>query len=137
MRKQSREIVFKLLFAKLFGQNQLVQDEDLDNLLAVILDEMELSVNEIDIDYIHNTYLSIIANYDELCEKAYAKINKYAKKRIYNADLVILVLAIYELKQNQLDPKIIISEAVKLAKKYSTDNSIKFVNGVLSVIAKE
>ena len=74
---------------------------------------------------------------DTLKDIVYSKINKYASNRVYNADLIILVLATYELQQKALDNKIVISEALKLAKKYSTEKSIKFINGVLGAIIKE
>lgn len=134
MRKQSREVVFKLIFAQHFGQ---YQNDDFENLLSVVLNDMALKENDVDLDYVRNTFVDVTSNFDRLSKQAYSKVQKYANNRIYNADLVILVLAIYELEQKALDTKIVISEAVKLAKKYSTQNSIKFVNGVLSAIAKE
>jgi N utilization substance protein B len=52
-------------------------------------------------------------------------------------DLAILRLAIYEMKYRSDVPKsVAINEAVELAKKYGTDNSGKFVNGVLGGFAK-
>ena len=51
-------------------------------------------------------------------------------------DLAILRLAVYELKFSSLTPeKVVINEAVELAKKYSSDNAPAFVNGVLGKIA--
>ena len=52
-------------------------------------------------------------------------------------DLAILVLAVYELKfAGEVVPTIVINEAVELSKKYSTDKSYSFINGVLAKVIK-
>ena len=135
MRKQSREVVFKLLFANRYGQTDIKQDFDV--MLDIILKDMNLTKEEIDTTYVFNTYNAITSDFERLCDIVYAKVDKYTNKRIYNADLIILVLALYELEQKSLDNRIIIDSAIKLAKKYSTQNSIKFVNGILGAVIKE
>ena len=49
----------------------------------------------------------------------------------------ILRLAIYELENKMAPPKVIIDEAVELAKEFGSENSPSFVNGVLGTIYKE
>lgn len=61
--------------------------------------------------------------------------------RIARVDLCILRLAISELLIGFEDPRppdaVVINEAVVLAKKFSTEDSGKFVNGILASVAKE
>ncbi len=58
--------------------------------------------------------------------------------KIAKIDLAILRLAAYELVSEKKEPpKVIIDEAVELAKEYGNDNSPKFINGVLGTILKE
>lgn len=135
MRKQSRDVVFKMLFAYNFGQKD--EQQSFDELLDVITKDLNINKDELDLQYVKSTINAIIENMDTLKDIVYSKINKYASNRVYNADLIILVLATYELQQKALDNKIVISEALKLAKKYSTEKSIKFINGVLGAIIKE
>jgi len=53
-------------------------------------------------------------------------------------DLSVLRLAAYELAERPDVPvAVVIDEAVELAKRFSTDDSGKFVNGVLSALAKD
>jgi len=64
------------------------------------------------------------------------KIEEFAPKfpidRLSKIDLAILRLAIYELKINQIEPvKVIINEAVELAKELGGEKSYTFINGVL------
>lgn len=57
--------------------------------------------------------------------------------KIAKIDLAILRLAAYEmLIEKQVPQKVIIDEAVELAKAYGNENSPKFVNGVLGTILK-
>lgn len=51
--------------------------------------------------------------------------------RINPVDKSILRIALYELKYTDTPSNIIIDEAVEIAKKYSTDDSPKFINGIL------
>lgn len=51
--------------------------------------------------------------------------------RITPVDRNILRLSLYELLHTHTDASVIINEAVEMAKKYSTDDSPKFINGIL------
>lgn len=57
--------------------------------------------------------------------------------KLNKVDLAILRLAIYELNNTKTPPKVVIDEAVELAKEFSSENSPSFVNGVLGTIYKE
>lgn len=58
-------------------------------------------------------------------------------KQINRTDLAILRLAVYELIIAKKEPaKVIIDEAVELAKTYGAEKSFGFVNGVLGTILK-
>lgn len=59
-------------------------------------------------------------------------------EQINRIDLAILRLAVFELLiQTKEPPKVIIDEAVELAKKYGSEKSPSFVNGVLGTIYKK
>lgn len=71
-----------------------------------------------------------------------ARIQKSAPEwpidKIAKIDLAVLRLAVFELVISKSAPeKVIIDEAVELAKSYGNENSAKFVNGVLGTILKE
>lgn len=57
-------------------------------------------------------------------------------EKINKVDLAILRLALYELENEKTPPKVVIDEAVELAKEFGSDNSSSFVNGVLGTIYK-
>ena len=63
---------------------------------------------------------------------------KYPLDTISKIDLCILRLAIYELKFNKTEPeKVIINEAVELAKELGNERSYAFINAVLGSVLKD
>jgi transcription antitermination protein NusB len=63
---------------------------------------------------------------------------KYPIDRIAKTDVSILRLALYELLINPIEPKkVVINEAVELAKDMGNDRSYAFINAVLGSIVKE
>lgn len=54
--------------------------------------------------------------------------------QINKLDLAVLRVAVYELLLKVTPPKVVIDEAVEIAKEYGSDSSGKFVNGVLGTI---
>ncbi len=57
-------------------------------------------------------------------------------ERISKVNIAILKLAIYELNYTDIPFKVVINEAVELAKKYGEETSKTFVNGILASIVK-
>lgn len=56
--------------------------------------------------------------------------------KLNKIDLAILRLAVYELDTKEAPPKVVIDEAVELAKEFGGEASPSFVNGVLGTIYK-
>ena len=59
---------------------------------------------------------------------------EYIRER---SDMVVLLIALYELERGDTPAKIVVNEAVDLAKKYGTEKSGGFVNGVLAKFVRE
>lgn len=57
--------------------------------------------------------------------------------RMAVVDRLILRLASYELLHLDTPPAVVINEAIELAKKFSTDDSAKFINGVLDAVRRQ
>lgn len=127
-RIKARETCFKLIFEYEFlkQKNEITLDEFLTS----------KDIEETDRDYVVEIYDGVLSHEQELDEKIAKYLKGYTLERIFKVDLAILKLAIYEIDYLQEKPSIVINEAVELAKKYSTDNSYKFINGVLASIVK-
>ena len=73
-----------------------------------------------------------------LDEHISAKANGWSLTRMPVLDLNVMRLAVFELMRRPDVPKaVILNEAVELAKRFSTDDSGRFVNGVLAAVATE
>jgi N utilization substance protein B len=70
---------------------------------------------------------------DALIEK---HANNWRVGRMSTIDRAILRLAAYELTRTSTPPKVVMDEAVELAKRFSGDEGAPFVNGVLDAIAR-
>jgi transcription antitermination protein NusB len=65
-------------------------------------------------------------------------LKNWKLQRLSRIEHTLLVMAVYELKFQKETPfKVVINEAIELAKKYSTKEAGPFLNGVLDSIAKE
>ena len=62
---------------------------------------------------------------------------QWPPRRQPGVDRNILRMAIWELTNTDTPPKVVLDEAIELAKIYSTENSPAFVNGVLDAVLKE
>ena len=129
MRRVARESVFKLVFEYTFYGNA---NEDT---LTLLLSGADLSDD--DKQFIQETYSGIIAEEESLKEVISNHIEGYTLERIYRPDYSVLLLATYELLKKTAPIPVIINEAVELSKKYGTDKSGAFVNGVLAKVAKD
>lgn len=69
-------------------------------------------------------------------EKITPHLKQWTLDRINKIDRIILRMSTYELLFTEAPDKVVVNEAVNLAKTYSDDESYKFINGVLSEIIK-
>lgn len=132
------------------GENDYINgDKKHKNVAKVIIDEGNAIQNESDkaifitptdeqnIEDIKNKVKDIISKTKEIDELISKNLLTWDIKRVGQAELIIIRLAVYEMYyDDSIDVKIAINEAVELAKVYGEDKASKFVNGVLSTIYK-
>jgi len=75
----------------------------------------------------------------EICDELIStSIIKWKMSRLATVDRSTLRLSVYQLKFcPDIPPKVVINEAIELAKKFGTDKSSAFVNGVLDAVLKK
>ena len=130
-RHECREIALKIVFSQLGSQDSFNYAES-----AKVIDEV-VGVSDDDNTFIQTIVEAAISNTDEIVKTVESNLKGYDIKRLYKVDKAILFLAIAEMNILKLTPqKIVINEAVELAKTFSTDDSPKFINGVLASIVK-
>lgn len=121
--------------------------EKVDIILDVVektifaLEVAELSVLESQSD-VKDYVVTIAKAFREHQEDVDAQIQKYSNgwdiNRLVKMDKDILRIAIIELLYiNEAPMKVVVDEALELAKKYSTDDSSAFINGILAKVIME
>ena len=130
-KSSSRELAFQLLYStqiqkemeeeqfELFCQNNEIEDEKVKAYIKDILFGVKSKEGEIE---------KLIS--DNLKKG-------WNIERISKVDITLLKIAIYEINEKNIPYKIVINEAVELAKKYAEDASPSFINGVLASIIKQ
>lgn len=131
-RSAIREQAFKLIYSM-----QIQKYEKIEEQIDLYIESNNITNNEAK-EYIQDAILGIEKNKEKILEY----INKNLKvewkiDRISKIDLSILELAIYEIKYKDIPFKVVINEAVELAKKYGEESSKKFVNGILASVVNE
>ena len=135
-RTEARECGFKMIYQSFFNNQTNVEPFfDCENL------QDDVSAQEVLADELQFAN-SIFSSYQDNKAKIESKLQDNLKKGlkltdIYSLDKAILFATIAQIDYLQEPLGLAINEAVRIAKKYSTDKSSKFVNGVLSSIYKE
>ncbi|EKD62653.1 MAG: transcription antitermination factor NusB [uncultured bacterium] len=80
---------------------------------------------------------AILANKDVLDTQIKSAAPAWPIDKLNKIDLAILRLAVYEITNSNTPSKVVIDEAVELAKEYGSESSSSFVNGVLGTILKQ
>ncbi len=131
-RSEIREQAFKLIYSL-----EIQRKEGLEEQIELYIESNNI-VNKAAIEYIKDAVFGIEKHKKEILEKIENHLKAEWKiDRISKIDLAILKLAIYEIKYKEIPFKVVINEAVELAKKYGEDSSKNFVNGILASIVKE
>lgn len=131
-RSEMREQAFKLIYSL-----EIQKKEPFEEQINLYIESNEIK-DKNTIAYIEDAVKGIEENKELITEKIEKNLKKDWKiERISKVDLAILKLAIYEIKFKDIPFKVVINEAVELAKKYGEDSSKNFVNGILASIVKE
>jgi len=137
-RKLAREAAFKALFQLDFNYEAERRLESEELAIATMIEDAAQMTSKKDFAYVEETVKGTRAKLEEIDALITTHLKDWTLERLMAADRNILRLAVYELKfvDKPLSKKIIINEAVELAKRYGTDESSRFVNGILNSIAK-
>lgn len=128
MRRKARESAFKIIYQSLFIKGNFSSEE--------ILEEDEILEEE------SKTFVETLVqlykdNAEEINNLINSKLTGYTPDRVYKIDRAILCLGVTEIIYYKQTPfKIVVNECVEMAKKYSTEKSYSFINGVLKAVTE-
>ena len=128
-RRKIRELAMQILF---LWDTQQERNEDLARTVDPTPDEDPVTRRQA-IDMADGTW-NQRQSIDQWLERL---APQWPPRRQPAVDRNILRLGIWELTNTVTPPKVVIDEAIELAKQYSTENSGAFINGVLDSVLKE
>jgi|TARA_R110000803_G_scaffold208195_1_gene276722 N utilization substance protein B len=127
-RRKARELAVQAVYSWQLSQNNIAEIET--NFLT------ENSARRFDIVYFQQLFRGVSTQVSSIDEK----ISPHVDRPLVDVDPVekaILRVAVYELSDCRDVPyRVIINEAIELAKSFAADDSHKFVNGVLDKVVK-
>ncbi len=127
-RRRARAIALQALYeVDSVGHN-------IEETLTYLLSDVELS--EESVAFVHELVNGVIQNREEIDRNIKNFAPAWPVEQIPVIDRNILRLAIFEiLLDNKVPVKVAINEAVELAKTFGSDNSARFINGVLGSVS--
>ena len=127
MRNAAREAALNIIFAQQFNSDCM------DSLKKKIYKQFELIANKEDLRFAEALVSTVEGRYAELIDGIEKACHHYRADRINPMDKCIMLIAMAEISYfDDIPPVVSVSEAAGLARKYSTETSADFVNGVLS-----
>ena len=131
-RKLAREAVLQALYAK------YVSNEEQKKVLKDI--NSRYKFDKLTIKFVDELFSLTVENSNELDKKIETNLDNWTLDRLNVIDRLILQMSLCEmiyLQSYDISHKVTISSALENAKKFSSEDSISFVNGVLDSIYKE
>jgi len=129
-RRKGRILAFQALYcweSTHIGIEELIQFSWLDSGKREALDEGIAAFSRL---LIVGT-IENIKSIDDIIKK---HLQNWDISRLNRVDLAILRMSVYALIQGDIAPSIVIDEAIGISKEFGTDDSFRFVNGVLDSI---
>ncbi|MCX7977832.1 MAG: transcription antitermination factor NusB [Bdellovibrionaceae bacterium] len=128
-RRQGREMALQILF-----QSEFAPQISLEDLLAIKSENMTPDSQTFARELV-NGVMKHKSEIDSLIQK---NSRHWRLERMATVDRNVLRIAIWELRfsPQPLEKKIVINEAVEIARKYGTTDSSAFVNGILDQVAR-
>lgn len=127
-RSRARQVVVQVLF-----QNDLNPEGD-DQQQKFIRDR--LNKNSGLVEFANQLIFGVRKNQDRLDSSLQAAANNWSVPRMAVTDRCIMRLAAFELLFTDTPPSVVINEAIELAKRFGSNQSAGFVNGILDRVLK-
>lgn len=132
-RHLGRIVALQCLYEFDFRSDMNDADVDMDEILERNIEQYQKAID--DKKFVIELTKSVHDSADELDGIIGPVAPEWPIDQIARMDKTILRIAAYELlKSKATPPKVVINEAVELAKSFGGDNSSKFINGVLGTL---
>ncbi len=129
MRRQSREIALQILFQSEFAPQISI---------TTFIEVYEDSVDNETLKYASFLIEGVQQNQEKIDSSIQSVARNWKLERMATVDRNLLRIAVFEMKfsSENLKPHMAINEAIEIAKKFSTEDSASFINGILDQVSK-
>ena len=127
-RHHARMAVVSLLYAYDLGNQSITDYSD------EILEEKKIRIKQK--DFAMDLFKGVMDNLEAIDVKIIENLTDWDFDRLGSIERAILRLGGYEIIYGELDTAVIINEAIEITKAFGTEQSPKFINGVLDAISK-
>ena len=132
-RHRSRQRALQVLF--LWDQRKQSINDAIASYYATLANEDEPSgIEEQHDDFMEELVRGASKQAPEIDRRIAAKSENWRLERMPAVDRNILRLAVYEMSEAATPPAVVIDEALELARQFSGDESVAFINGVLDAV---
>ena len=133
-RRQSRIIAFQSLFSQDLNPKPLAELLSLSWMEPKEREELEPDVLFFTRFLIQGT----LEHWDEIDLVIQGQLRNWSFERLGKVDLSLLRISVFQmLFVKDIPPKVVIDEAIDISKRFSSDDSYRFINGVLDGLRKE
>lgn len=87
--------------------------------------------------YLSTLVSGVLSNINKLDEIIATHSKNWKISRMASTDRVVLRMATFEILEKMAPDKVILNEAIELSKRYGTEHSSAFVNGVLDAVVAQ
>jgi len=133
-RRRSRQRALQILF--LWDVRRQPVDEAIAAFFDTLYSEESRAKPQRD-EFLDQLVVGSVENVEELDRRITQHAEHWRIERMPTVDRNILRLAVYEMKYSDTPAPVVIDEALELARRYSNEESVQFVNGVLDAVHRD
>ena len=132
-RSETRKVAFELIYSL---EIQKISRDEYEEQINLFLENNGIEENKVK-EYVQDVIYGIEDHKEEILDQINKELSeKWEISRLSKINVAILKLAIYEILYKKIPYKVVINEAVELAKSYGDDSASSFVNGILASVVK-
>lgn len=142
MRRKGREVTLQVLYSLDFlnSDNEIDTYQALNDYHSKLCDicaEENIKASSALFEFTEELVKNTLINLDDIDDLIKEQSISWDFDRIAQIDKNILRMSTYEIVYKRIHPAIVINEAIEISKKYSTESSSKFINGILDSVFKK
>jgi transcription antitermination protein NusB len=128
-RHHARMAVVSLLYAFDLGNQSIAEYSD------EILEDKKIRNKQK--EFAMNLFRGVMDHLEKVDDAIEKHLKEWDFDRLGSVERATLRLGAYEIMFTELDPPVVINEAIEVSKAFGSEQSPKFINGVLDAISKD